>query len=60
MLQGRLTNEPRVRQQAVSVVLLQTARERAGLGLTVSEEISQTRPKTPHTQPLYYIILTSS
>lgn len=60
MLQGKLTNEARVRQQAVSIIFLQTARERAGLRLTVSEEISQTRPKTPHTHTSYYIILTSS
>ncbi len=59
MLQGKLTNDARVRQQAVSVIFLQTARERAGFRLTVSEEISQTRPKTPHTHT-YYIMLTSS
>lgn len=41
-----LTNEPRVGQQAVSIVLLQAAANRAWLGLAVGEEICKARSAT--------------
>lgn len=40
------TNQTRVGQQAVGVVLLQAARQRARLRLAVDEEVGQSGPKT--------------
>lgn len=50
---SELTNQTRVGEEAVCIVLLQAAWQRAGLRLAVDKEVSESWPKTHIDQKLF-------